>query len=488
MGTGGAQPDEVSAQAIDTGLEAAPGDCLQRPVIERDGRHPRTRLLAALGQCLLLPSPGGDKCLGVGIEGQAATHDLGPLPRLWLAIQRQVEAETVEQLRAQFALFGIHGADQDEARIVSMGNAVALDMVDAAGRRIEEQVDQMIGQQVDLIDVQHPAIGLAQQAGRELRTTFAQGRVQVEGTDDTLFTGAQRQGDEHTALQQRGQAAGQGRFGHAAWAFDQHAANRRIDRHQAQRQLQRVGTDHGGKGEVGVIGHGAIRLSKAAIVAAGGRMPPGSSAMVGGFAMLSRAPSTRETPMRLCIFCGSNAGTNPVYIEAATRLGQALAKAGIGLVYGGASVGLMGAVANAALEAGGEVIGVIPRSLWEKEVAHTGLDDLRIVDSMHQRKALMAELSDGFIALPGGVGTLEELFEVWTWAQLGHHQKPCALLNINGYYDRLAGFLDHMVDEAFVKAPHREMLIVEQDIDALLTAINGYEAPQVGKWIGRQET
>ncbi|TWE06712.1 hypothetical protein FB481_105198 [Pseudomonas sp. AG1028] len=192
--------------------------------------------------------------------------------------------------------------------------------------------------------------------------------------------------------------------------------------------------------------------------------------------------------MRLCIFCGSNAGSNPVYLEAATRLGKTLAEAGIGLVYGGASVGLMGAVANAALEAGGEVIGVIPRSLWEKEVAHTGLDDLRIVDSMHQRKALMAELSDGFIALPGGVGTLEELFEVWTWAQLGHHQKPCALLNINGYYDRLTAFLDHMVDEAFVKAPHREMLIVEQDIDALLAAIDGYEAPQVGKWIGRKET
>lgn len=192
--------------------------------------------------------------------------------------------------------------------------------------------------------------------------------------------------------------------------------------------------------------------------------------------------------MRLCIFCGSNAGSNPVYLEAATRLGRTLAEAGIGLVYGGASVGLMGAVANAALEAGGEVIGVIPRSLWEKEVAHTGLDDLRIVDSMHQRKALMAELSDGFIALPGGVGTLEELFEVWTWAQLGHHQKPCSLLNINGYYERLAAFLDHMVDEAFVKAPHREMLIVEQDIDALLAAIDGYEAPQVGKWIGRKET
>ncbi|MFP6847728.1 MAG: TIGR00730 family Rossman fold protein [Pseudomonas sp.] len=192
--------------------------------------------------------------------------------------------------------------------------------------------------------------------------------------------------------------------------------------------------------------------------------------------------------MRLCIFCGSNAGSNPVYIEAATRLGQALANAGIGLVYGGASVGLMGAVANAALAAGGEVIGVIPRALWEKEVAHTGLEDLRIVDSMHQRKALMAELSDGFIALPGGVGTLEELFEVWTWAQLGHHRKPCALLNINGYYDRLSAFLDHMVDEAFVKAPHRQMLIVEQDIDALLTAIDSYEAPTVGKWIGKEGT
>ncbi|MBD9483935.1 TIGR00730 family Rossman fold protein [Pseudomonas sp. PDM14] len=192
--------------------------------------------------------------------------------------------------------------------------------------------------------------------------------------------------------------------------------------------------------------------------------------------------------MRLCVFCGSSSGRQAVYGEAASQLGRALANAGIGLVYGGASVGLMGAVANAALQAQGEVIGVIPRSLWEKEVAHTALDDLRIVDSMHQRKALMAELSDGFIALPGGVGTLEELFEVWTWAQLGYHHKPCALLNTDGYYDRLIGFLDHLVEEGFVKPVYRDMLIVEDTIDGLLAAIHAYTPPSVAKWIQRDET
>ncbi|RFA26596.1 Rossman fold protein, TIGR00730 family [Alkalilimnicola ehrlichii] len=192
--------------------------------------------------------------------------------------------------------------------------------------------------------------------------------------------------------------------------------------------------------------------------------------------------------MRLCIFSGSSPGRLPIYTETATRLGHALADAGIGLVYGGASVGLMGAAADAAQAHGGEVIGVIPRSLVEKEIAHTGLDDLRIVESMHERKALMAELSDGFIALPGGIGTLEELFEVWTWAQLGHHTKPCALMNINGFYDGLSAFLDHIVTEAFLKPVHRGMLIVEQDVDALLTAVRSYQPPQVTKWIKREDT
>lgn len=141
----------------------------------------------------------------------------------------------------------------------------------------------------------------------------------------------------------------------------------------------------------------------------------------------------------------------------------------------------MGAVADAAQAAGGEVIGVIPRSLYDLEVAHLGLSDLRIVETMHQRKALMAELSEGFIALPGGLGTFEEIFEVWTWAQLGHHNKPCALLNVAGFYDGLSAFLDQVVCEAFVKAAHRDMLIVEREVGALLAALAAYEAPRVSK-------
>lgn len=191
--------------------------------------------------------------------------------------------------------------------------------------------------------------------------------------------------------------------------------------------------------------------------------------------------------MRLCVFCGSSSGSKPVYLEMATRLGKALADTGIGLVYGGASVGLMGAVADAALANGGEVIGIIPQALQEKEIAHKGLTDLRVVGSMHERKALMAELSDGFIAMPGGIGTLEELFEVWTWAQLGYHTKPCALLNVDGFYDGLATFLDNLVEEAFVKSNHREMLIVETEVESLLLAIGRYEAPAVTKWIKSSE-
>ena len=175
--------------------------------------------------------------------------------------------------------------------------------------------------------------------------------------------------------------------------------------------------------------------------------------------------------MRLCIFAGASVGRLPVYSHVATFLGHSLAEAGVGLVYGGASVGLMGAVANAALARGGEVIGVIPGFLAQKEVVHTGLVDLRIVGSMHERKALMAQLSDGFIALPGGIGTLEELFEVWTWGQLGQHVKPCALLNINGFYDGLASFLAFIVAEGFLEPLHLDMLVVESHIDTLLNAM-----------------
>ncbi len=164
------------------------------------------------------------------------------------------------------------------------------------------------------------------------------------------------------------------------------------------------------------------------------------------------------TIRRLCVFCGSSAGREPGHRRLAEALARALAERGIGIVYGGARVGLMGALADAALAAGGEVIGVIPRALIEREIGHTGLTELRIVESMHERKALMAELADGFVALPGGVGTLEELFEVWTWAQLGLHAKPCALLDTDGFYAPLVAFLDHQVDAGFVRAAHRAML------------------------------
>ena len=187
--------------------------------------------------------------------------------------------------------------------------------------------------------------------------------------------------------------------------------------------------------------------------------------------------------MRLCVFCGSNPGSEPSYLAMAQALGRILAQEKIGLVYGGGAVGLMGAVADAALESGGEVIGVIPQALMDKEIGHRGLADLRVVGSMHERKALMAELAGGFIALPGGLGTLEELFEVWTWAQLGYHRKPCALLNVAGFYDRLISFLDDVVERGFVKPIHRSMLIVEDSPAALIRAIRAYEPPVVDKWI-----
>jgi uncharacterized protein (TIGR00730 family) len=188
---------------------------------------------------------------------------------------------------------------------------------------------------------------------------------------------------------------------------------------------------------------------------------------------------------RLCVFSGSSPGAHPDYAEAAEELGAALAPHGIGLVYGGASVGLMGVVADAALEAGADVVGVIPQALVDREIAHKGVSDLRIVASMHERKALMADLADGFVALPGGMGTLEELFEVYTWTQLGLHSKPLGLLDVRGYYAQLAAFLDHAVEERFLTPEHREMLVVEERAEAMIAAFRRWRPPVRTKWIDR---
>lgn len=191
---------------------------------------------------------------------------------------------------------------------------------------------------------------------------------------------------------------------------------------------------------------------------------------------------------RVCVFCGSSSGESPVYLEAATRVGEILAREGLGLVYGGSRVGLMGRLADAMLEHGGEVIGVIPRALVNREVAHGGLSELRVVGSMHERKAVMAELADAFIALPGGLGTLEELFEVVTWSQLGLHRKPSGVLDVRGYYQPLIAFLDHAVREGFLAAPHRRMIMLEEDPEALVARLREYEAPVVPRWIAAGET
>jgi uncharacterized protein (TIGR00730 family) len=186
---------------------------------------------------------------------------------------------------------------------------------------------------------------------------------------------------------------------------------------------------------------------------------------------------------RVAVFCGSNPGARPDYVKGAKALGRTLAARGIGMVYGGSNVGLMAAIADEMQDELGDVIGVIPRSLVEREVANTSLADLRIVSSMHERKATMAELADAFIALPGGVGTLEEFFEIWTWAMLGMHRKPCALFNVAGYFDPLLEFLDRTVEEKFVRPVHREMVIVETDPMALLDRLEAYEPPNVVKWV-----
>lgn len=188
---------------------------------------------------------------------------------------------------------------------------------------------------------------------------------------------------------------------------------------------------------------------------------------------------------RICVFAGSNAGVDDAYRRVAISLADALAVRGIELVYGGGCIGLMGVLADAMLARGGRVIGVIPETLMVREVGHRGLTDLKVVDSMHERKATMAALSDGFIALPGGFGTLEELFEVLTWAQLGLHGHPCGVLNVAGYFDALLAFLDHARGQGFVRDVHHEMLLVDDAAPRLLDRFAGYRAPVVAKWLTR---
>jgi uncharacterized protein (TIGR00730 family) len=190
----------------------------------------------------------------------------------------------------------------------------------------------------------------------------------------------------------------------------------------------------------------------------------------------------------ICIYCGSSSGRLTAYAEAARDLAHSLVRRNIGLVYGGASVGIMGVVADQVLRLGGRAVGVIPEALVRKEVAHHHLTELHITQSMHERKTLMAELADAFIALPGGLGTLEEIFEIWTWAQLGIHEKPCGLLNVEGYYDPLIAFLDHAAAERFVSQPHRSMLLVEREADTLLDRFADYRPPVVARWIDKDET
>lgn len=192
------------------------------------------------------------------------------------------------------------------------------------------------------------------------------------------------------------------------------------------------------------------------------------------------------TPLRrIAVYCGSNTGVRAGYSEAAARLGRVLGESGLGLVYGGGSVGLMGVVADAALAAGAPVIGVIPRALVARELGHMGLTEMRVVETMHERKAVMAELADAFVALPGGLGTLDELFEAMTWAQLGLHQKPIGLLEVDGFFEPLVVFLERAVAEGFVRAEHRAALTVATEPERLLERFAAYRPPSVGKWLGR---
>lgn len=190
---------------------------------------------------------------------------------------------------------------------------------------------------------------------------------------------------------------------------------------------------------------------------------------------------------RLCVYCGSSPGARPAYVEAARQLGTLLAREGVGLVTGGGHVGLMGAIADAVLAAGGEAVGVIPQALLDREVGHAGMTELHVVRTMHERKALMAELADGFVALPGGLGTLEEIAEALTWAQLGIHAKPCGLLDVAGYYAPLIDWLDGAVTERFVRPAHRRQLVVASEPEALLAALRAVTPADTPAWMDRDE-
>ncbi|RXJ02005.1 TIGR00730 family Rossman fold protein [Anaerobacillus alkaliphilus] len=184
----------------------------------------------------------------------------------------------------------------------------------------------------------------------------------------------------------------------------------------------------------------------------------------------------------IAVFCGSSDGNDPSYLDAARELGKKLAEEGIQLVYGGAQVGCMGAVADSVIEHGGRAIGVIPKKLMRVEIAHGNLTELHIVETMHERKAMMAELADGFITLPGGSGTLEEFFEVLTWAQIGYHQKPCSLLNVSNYYTPLLSLFDHMIEQGFVKEEYRKLIIMEEDPSVLIGKLKSYKPAYIHKW------
>jgi len=187
----------------------------------------------------------------------------------------------------------------------------------------------------------------------------------------------------------------------------------------------------------------------------------------------------------VCVFCGSNGGADPAYVEAARTVGRGLAERSLRLVYGGGNVGMMGAIADSALAAGGDVVGVIPRQIFDLEIGHSGLSDLRVVGSMHERKALMADLADAFVALPGGIGTFEELFEIYTWAQLGLHRKPLGLLDVAGYYEPLRAMLDHAVDQRFLRPETRAMLAFDESLGALLERFAAWEPPARPRLIDR---
>jgi uncharacterized protein (TIGR00730 family) len=190
--------------------------------------------------------------------------------------------------------------------------------------------------------------------------------------------------------------------------------------------------------------------------------------------------------LSVCVYCGSSSGINPVYSDVAKALGRALVKQNLSLVYGGGHVGLMGIVADAVLEAGGDVTGVIPKALMDTEVGHDHLTRLLVVKDMHERKALMAEQADGFITMPGGIGTLEELFETLTWAQLGFHEKPIGLLNVAGFYDPLIEFLNHQTSQGFLRAEHKDLLLVETEPDSLIEQLKNFTMPEGVSWLSRQ--